>query len=209
MELFNRREALARIADEKVVQLDRAGTFGPGIVDLLRRFDLGWPQLLAALAVIITVVVLSFLMYRLGFFNRFSFDSTTAPLPQELGKHLPVIPLAAQRVEAMLAGQDARDVLRGVARNWLRAQGVEPPTDALDQTPEFTLAGGWWARWGLWGRLVRIWKMAAGAYPSAVPPAQAEWWQSDMDDLSSRRKQGEWGPPAPTPQRRTDDDIAA
>jgi hypothetical protein len=206
--LFEEREKLARKVDGGIARFDRSGALEPSIVDWLGQFG-AWSFILACAAVAVTVVVASFLLYRLGFLNRFGYDLTAAPLTQEVGQRLPQGPLAAQRVEAMLEGWDARDVLRGVACNWLRTQGVEPPADARTAVPAFTLTGGWWTRWGLWARLMRVWQMAAGAYPSAVPPAEAEWWQREMDDLASRRQQGEWGPPARPPQRRTDDDIAA
>lgn len=208
--LWQQSDVLAQAADRKLARLDRSGALGANLAGgLTRRLHIPWSSVVLALVVVATLVAFGFSLYRLGFVNRFNYDWSSKPLTQEAGGRLPGAPLAGQRVEAMVAAGDARDVLRRVARDWFVARDVAPPADAGAELPGLRLAGGWWARWGLWARLGRLWRLAAGAYPSAVPPGDLAWWQREMEDLAARHERGEWGAPPAAPGRRMDDQLAA
>jgi hypothetical protein len=151
----------------------------------------GWMNVLFGLVVAATLAGLMFVAYRLGVRDRYGPDRSTPLLLSAAGKALPAGPLAEQRVEALLAAGDVREPLRDLARHWLADVAIAPPRSAKDNLPPVATKG-WWAGWRLRGRLGRVWRLAAGAWPGRITPRALAGWQRELDELRSAHERGEW-----------------
>ncbi len=206
--VVEKRNELAAEAQRWVGRKQSGFGHGEHVIAELENYEGGRARAAGAALIFATLLLLMYLLYRVGVRERFGHDRAE-PLAAATGARLPDRPLAAQRVEAMVDADDIRDLLSQVARTWLAARGVAPPDGAKSAPPAWRLTGGWWARRSLAARLDSVWRLAAGAHASRAAVSSAAWWQGEMDDLAARQAKGEWAGPEQQPRRRDDDRGAA
>jgi hypothetical protein len=189
--LYSRKDALLQEAERWIAQQeDNDNAVERWLVEQLDR-TFGWQRLLFGLVVAATLLVGLYALVRLWIFERYGSDRTTPLLVNAAAKVLPEKPLLEQRLEALLRQGDIRELLGQLARQALRSMGLPPPRSPGDPLPELQGAS-WWSAWHWRWRLLRLWRLAAGEWPSRLPPRKLQEWQQEIKALQQAQAAGHW-----------------
>ena len=149
-----------------------------------------WPQLtgvekLAQIVFLATSVLLGiFAFFRLGMF-RHRFAASPPALATLLAKQPPPLPALRQRQQALLQSGNLWEAARDLTRQFFVSAGI-----ALDVPPEVEIRAGWWQRWRLRARVLRLWRLAVGARPQPVSLARFERLVKELRELQAALADG-------------------
>jgi hypothetical protein len=187
----NRNPLLVK-AQEGLIELQRRDFFNAQVLRLLDHVGLTPERLIQMVLVLATVVVLLYVVYRLGIRERFRHPGEL-PLLAGVARSLPAAPLVDQRAFALVQMGNLNEPAARLARRWFERQGLAVQGDA-PPLPPVEVSAGWWRRRQLQRQLQRLWRLARGQSAERLSPAALWRLQRELDRLQTRREQGEWRP---------------
>ncbi len=190
-------EVLVPLADQALSEIEQENVFNKLILDMVP-----YQTLVGALVLGLTTMLAFYGLYRL-IRSRHRFDLWAPLLEKALAKQQPGTSLSEQRHRAMLGQGNLWEPARALAKEAFAAAGVGTAGAAM---PAVRVTGGWWQRWTLGGRALRLWRLAHSGRPVRVSPAGFARLVRELEELKAALAAGTVrlefpAPPAVTPGR--------
>jgi hypothetical protein len=175
------------VIDDALARLEDKGTLDEALLDRLgaSRFENPNPLLRRALE-FVTVILLVYLIYRIGIRGRFRLDAGVPLLAHEVARHTPGAPLLEQRFRSALRAGNLWETAHGLARQWFASL----PPAAGAAPPRVVVRGGWWRRSSLQRRFTRLWRLAHETAPVRVSPRALRRMLRDLDEMKAALADG-------------------
>jgi hypothetical protein len=185
------REGVALI-EHTLARLEDRGALDATVLDHLGANRLGGlDRILRRALEVLTVLLLVYLVYRVGIRGRFRLDATVPLLAHEVARHAPTAPLLEQRRRWALESGNLWETAHGLARAWLAslpvvgAGGTPAPQGSAAAPPRIVVRGGWRQRFGLRRRFRRLWRLAHDTNPVRIRPRALRRLLRDLDEMKA------------------------
>lgn len=177
-QMFVHRDEIIEEAQERFVRAEEDGWVDRGILRTLAgKDDEGLPRLSRYVWWGIGGALATLLFYRLRNQGRYLSETGLPRLGTVVAGQRPAGPLFEQRQREQVAAGNLWEAARGLARQRLA------PLAATEGPPARSLVtgSGWSRRRAAWQRLRRLWEIAYGPVPVAIPPARWEFFLSEIE----------------------------
>jgi hypothetical protein len=177
-QMFLHRDELVEESQRRFAQAEQDGRVDAGIMNALGAKDQeGTGRLSRYLWWGIGGCLAGLVFYRLRNEGRHLPETGLPRLGAAVAGQRPAAPLFEQRQRAQVAAGNLWEAARGLARQRLGplAGSEGPPAASL------VAGGGWRRRRAARTRLRRLWEIAYGSVPVAVPPARWEFFLAELE----------------------------
>ncbi len=182
------------VIDDTLARLEDRGTLDEALLDRLGASPYEGPnRLLRRVLEVVTLLLLVYLIYRIGIRGRFRLDGAVPLLAHEVARHTPAAPLLEQRFRSALSAGNLWETAHGLARQWfatLPSAQQTLPLAAGAAPPRVVVRGGWWRRSSLRRRFGRLWRLAHETTPMRVSPRALRRLLRDLDALKAELADG-------------------
>jgi hypothetical protein len=177
-QMFLHRDDLIEETQERIVRAEESGRLDAGVLQALAgKEDESMPRLKRYAWWGVGGCLAGLLFYRLRNNGRHLPEAGLPRLGAAVAGQRPAGPLFEQRQRAQLAAGNLWESARGLARQRLAPLAGKggPPDGSL------VAGGGWSRRRVARQRLRRLWEIAYGAVPVAIPPERWEFFLSELE----------------------------
>jgi hypothetical protein len=178
--LYANRNELAAGVEQELARLENRNALDEGLLDFLSDQGLTADRLERIAVVVLSVLLVGYAGFRLLTRGRHRAEPAVLPLARAVALHVPTAPLLEQRHQALLRGGNVWEAARGLARQWFAAAGATPGQGP----PRVAVEGGWWERWALRRRVLRLWRLAYGPRPVRVSLRALRRLLGELEELS-------------------------
>jgi hypothetical protein len=175
------------ILENTLARLEDNGTLDAAVLERLGANRFGGIDLLVRRALeILTILLLVYLVYRVGSRGRFRLDSAVPLLAHEVARHTPAAPLLEQRYRSALQAGSLWETAHSLARQWFASL----PLAGGPVPPRVVVRGGWLHGLGLRRRFRRLWRLAHDITPVRVGPRALRGLLRDIDEMKAALADG-------------------
>jgi hypothetical protein len=182
-------EKLTELEDEKTSERHNANFFNRHTWNFLDRLGLLSNHAFFVAVMIASLILMFFLIWRLGIRDRFAHDMSTPPLLMAAAKAQPVGPLIEQRTQTLIRRGSLLEPAELVVLRWFQGLGYEPGSQSQ---PKIVARGSWWQRRRIVARLRQLWRMARREATQTVGRSAFGRLQAELGDWGRAKEAGIW-----------------